>query len=144
MAQAPSRKTTDEQKRSDAIEEALRLWRSHAETYRTAIFRYKFLAAERRRLKITPLATVSERVLKEYPNIPLFFCLDETSAREYLESLDLATLLNDVRSIDTQIQFNYAYRTIVVKAIEFCYRQKNPKASYCHNYVTGGKCRKNV
>lgn len=129
----PSR---DEERRSETIQEALKLWQTYAETYRTAIIKYKFLANERRKANITPLLTVSEKILKEYPSIRLFRCLDETSAREYLDSLDLMSLIIETRMISESVQFNYAYRTVVNKVIEFSYRQKNPKSSYCQSELT--------
>ena len=137
-----NRHSRNDERRQEITSEALKLWHDNAETYRISIIKYKFLANERRRTKVVPLLTVPEKVLREYPVIKLFHYLDETSAREYLDSLDFMSLAVETHRISETIQFGYAYRTIVNKAIEFSYRQKNPKMTYCQSIVTDERYRK--
>ena len=124
----------DEDRWCEAFDKAMQLWSDFAEGYRTGIIEYKFLATERRRAKICPMHTVAKSIISEYPDIDFFFCLDETSAREYLRDIAVEELPARVSRLVDLIEVNHAYRSITAKVKEFRYWQKigYNKKRYCN------------
>lgn len=118
--------------RQSTIAEAMKLWHSKAETYRTAPLEYKYLADKRRRSGVYPLNLVPRAVLKEYPYIEFFYCLDEVSAREYLGWLSTSELVILLNNIVEMVELNPAYIGITRKNIELRYfANRGLRDTYC-------------
>jgi hypothetical protein len=127
----------EEKERVKIMAEAMELWYVHARTYRTAIIEYKFLIEERRNTTPRPkcINAIPGTVLKDYPDIQLFNCLDEISAYTYLKSFDLKTLKTVVNTIKNQVK-SYSYVTVTQRLIDFRCWQRNPKRTYCQTAIS--------
>ena len=113
------------EERDSLIEQAVELWRVHAETYRTNIFRYKFLIAWKRELmksyKKLALKKIPRYILDDYPDLPLFRIVDEDSVRIALEEMATPELSYLVYYIRYELECNHAYRTVNTRVMEMLY-----------------------
>ena len=114
-----------QEERDSLIEQAVELWRIHAETYRTNMFRYKFLIAWKRELmkkyKKLSLRKIPRYILDDYPDLPLFRLLDEDSVRIELNAMAMPELSYLVYFIKFELECNHAYRTVNNRVMEMLY-----------------------
>ena len=73
------------------IEEAIELWTTYAETYRTAIYRYLFLidwkaeaCSGNKKLRV---GRIPKYILDAYPELPLFQYVDKGTTKIWLKTL---------------------------------------------------------
>ena len=115
------------QERDVLIEEAMQLWRIHAETYRTNPYRYFFLIAWKREImqknkyKKMTLRKIPLYILDEYPDLPFFRIIDEPTALGTLEEMGTPELSYLVYHLKYQLECNHAYRTINNRVMELVY-----------------------
>ena len=111
--------------RDSLIEQAVELWRIHAETYRTNPFRYFFLIAWKRELmkssKKLTLRKIPRYILDDYPDLPLFRLLDEDSVRITLDKMADPELSYLIYYVKYQLECNHAYRTVNTRVMEMLY-----------------------
>lgn len=116
MTMAPYSRT-----RQELIDRAMRLWETHAESYRTMPLQYQFLLAEKRRLGIAPLNKIKKCVLDDYPKVPFFAICDAEVARARLNKLSELQLICQIRWLEDVVNYNQAYRTLRNRIIDFTY-----------------------
>ena len=101
------------------VREAMELWATHGERYRTNISRYNTLLDRKRQLGIKPLKRLTKQVLKEYPDLPFLRIAKREDALEFLYSMRISDVRAMIRHINYELNFNYSYNTICSRIIDF-------------------------
>ena len=82
--------------RNSLIDEALALWSTYAEIYRTTIYRYLFLIDWKAELqkhdKKIRVGRIPKYVLDDFPDLPLFQFVDRDTARIWLEKMSASEI----------------------------------------------------
>ena len=107
------------------IEEALQLWSTYAEIYRTNIYRYLFLidwkAELQKRNKKIRVGRIPKYVLDDFPDLPLFQFVDRDSTKNWLEKMSASEIRYIIIRTKYELDFNHAYRTVSARIAELTY-----------------------
>ena len=107
------------------IEEALQLWSTYAETYRTTIYRYLFLIdwkdELKQRNKKIRVGIVPKYILEAFPDLPLFRFVDRDSAKIWLEKMSTSEIRYMIMKTRYELDYNHAYRTVSARIVELAY-----------------------
>lgn len=121
--------------RESLISEAIGLWETYAETYRTNMYRYLFLATWRKEVrkrheKRAP-GFIPMYVLDAYPELPLLEPLDEFAVRENLNKLSVSGIRYMINTTRYELECNYAYRTVSERIFDLTYYLSHIDAKPC-------------
>ena len=111
--------------RNSLIDEALTLWSTYAEIYRTTIYRYLFLIDWKAELqkhdKKIRVGRIPKYVLDDFPDLPLFQFVDRDTTRIWLEKMSASEIRYIINRTKFELEFNHAYRTVSSRIIELSY-----------------------
>ena len=120
------------------IEEAIELWATYAETYRTTIYRYLFLidwkveacsGSKKRRVGRIP-----KYILDAYPELPLFQFVDRFTTINWLEKLRSSEIRYMINMTRYELECNHAYRTVSERISELAYEMAHFDERNCHTF----------
>lgn len=119
------------------IEEAIDLWSTYAETYRTTIYRYLFLISWKAEVcsgnKKIRVGRIPKYILDAYPGLPLLEFVNKDTLRNWLEKMrpsDIRYMINTTRY---ELECNHAYRTVSARIVELAYEMAH-FGEKCHAY----------
>ena len=110
--------------RESLEEEAIVLWQTYAEAYRTNIYRYLFLLTWRkevRRRREKLLSYIPRYILDAYPELPLLKLLDEGAVREELSKMNDSNIRHMIKTTRYELECNHAYRTVSERIRDLTY-----------------------
>lgn len=120
------------------IEEALELWATYAETYRTTIYRYLFLIDWKAEAcsgkKKTRVGRIPKYILDAYPELPLFQFVDKCTTRNWLEKLRSSEIRYMINMTRYELECNHAYRTVSERITELAYEMAHFGERNCHTF----------
>lgn len=120
------------------IEEAIELWTTYAETYRTAIYRYLFLidwkaeaCSGNKKLRV---GRIPKYILDAYPELPLFQYVDKGTTKIWLKTLRASEIRYMINMTRYELECNHAYRTVSERITELAYEMAHLGERNCHTF----------
>lgn len=105
-------------KYDSSVQDAMYLWGLHGKKYRTLVSEYNELLDRKRELGIA-LQRISEKELKNFPEIEFLYIEGEVEAKEYLADRSPKEISRLCREITNMVETDYVYRTLCSKVEDF-------------------------